>query len=225
MGVALVVFDMAGTTVHDGDAVRSCFRAALGAAGLSAAPEAINAVMGLPKPEAIRRLAGPAVPQSQIDAIHTDFVSRMRHYYRTDPAVREVDGATATFALLHSAGIKVALNTGFSRPIVDDLLTRLAWRQGETIDATVTSDEIPRGRPHPDMVLHLMRQLGVTDARRVAKIGDTPSDLQEGTAAGCGWVIGITSGTHTREQLQPVPHTHLIDRLAELPGVLGLAVK
>jgi phosphonatase-like hydrolase len=225
MGVALVVFDMAGTTVHDGDAVRSCFRAALGAAGLTAAPEAIYAVMGLPKPEAIRRLAGPGVPEPQVDAIHTDFVARMRRYYQTDPAVREADGASATFALCHSAGVKVALNTGFSRPIVDDLLARLGWRPGETFDACVTSDEVPRGRPHPDMVLHLMRQLGITDARQVAKIGDTPSDLQEGTAAGCGWVIGITSGAHTREQLQPVPHTHLIDHLAELPGVLGLGVK
>jgi phosphonatase-like hydrolase len=225
MGVELVVFDMAGTTVHDGDAVLSCFRAALAAAGLRAAPEAINAVMGLPKPEAVRKLTGPAMPQQQVDAIHADFVARMKRYYETDPAVREVDGATALFARLRSAGVRVALNTGFSRPIVDVLLARLGWRHGQTIGATVTSDEVPRGRPHPDMILHLMRQLGVTDARSVAKIGDTPSDLQEGSAAGCGWVIGITSGTHTREQLAPVPHTHLIDNLAELAGVLGLPGK
>ena len=44
-----------------------------------------------------------------------------------------------------------------------------------------------RGRPHPDMIHHLMRVLKVEDATRVAKIGDTPSDLHEGTAAGCGF--------------------------------------
>jgi phosphoglycolate phosphatase-like HAD superfamily hydrolase len=102
------------------------------------------------------------------------------------------------------------------------LLARLGWHEGEAIDASVTSDEVPRGRPHPDMILHLMRKLGVADARSVAKIGDTPSDLQEGTAAGCRWVIGITTGAHTRQQLTPIRHTHLIDGLAELPGVLGL---
>jgi phosphonatase-like hydrolase len=220
MRVQLVVFDMAGTTVYDGDAVRSCFRATLGAAGLAAATAAIHAVMGLPKPEAIRRLAGPDAPQSRVDALHEDFVARMKRYYEADPAVREADGATATFARLRAAGVKVALDTGFSRPIVDVLLKRLGWREGQTIDASVTSDEVPRGRPHPDMVLHLMRKLGVADARSVAKVGDTPSDLQQGTAAGCGWVIGVTSGTHTREQLAPVPHTHLIERLLELPAVL-----
>ncbi len=222
MQVQLVVFDMAGTTVHDGDAVRSSFVAALASAGLTAAPEAINAVMGLPKPEAIRRLTGPATSPERINAIHDAFVTRMMHYYKVDPAVREVEGASDTFARVRSAGVRVALNTGFSRPIVDILLQRLGWREGETFDASVTSDESPRGRPHADMILHLMRKLHIADARSVAKIGDTPADLQEGTAAGCSWVIGITSGTHTREQLAAVPHTHLIDTLAELPAVLEL---
>jgi phosphonatase-like hydrolase len=220
MRVKLVVFDMAGTTVHDGDAVGSCFRAALAAAGLSAGPEAINAVMGLPKPEAIRRLTGPSVPQQRVDAIHEDFVARMMTYYETHSAVREVDGASALFARLRAAGVKVGLNTGFSRPIVEVLLNRLAWREGQTFDASVTSDEVPRGRPHPDMILYLMRKLDIADARTVAKVGDTPVDLEEGKAAGCGWNIGITSGTHTRAQLVRSPHTHLIDGLAELVAVL-----
>jgi len=219
----MVVFDMAGTTVYDGDAVRSCFRAALADADLSATPEVINAVMGLPKPEAIRRLAGPGVPPERIDAIHDDFVTRMKRHYESSPNVREAEGASATFARLRAAGVKVALDTGFSRPIVDVLLTRLGWRHGQTIDASVTSDEVLRGRPHPDMILHLMRTLNVGEASSVAKIGDTPVDLQQGSAAGCGWVVGITSGTHTREQLARLPHTHLIDRLAELPGLLGVA--
>jgi phosphonatase-like hydrolase len=222
MRVQLVVFDIAGTTVYDNDAVRSCFRAALADADLSAAPEVISAVMGLPKPEAIRRLAGPGVPPEQIDAIHEDFVARMKRHYQVDPSVREADGATGTFARLHAAGVMVALDTGFSRPIVDVLLARLGWREGDAIDASVCSDEVPRGRPHPDMILHLMRKLGVDGAGSVAKVGDTPVDLQEGTAAGCGWVVGITSGTHAREQLARHPHTHLIVSLTELPKLLGL---
>src|SRR6516162_1189446 len=92
MRVQMVVFDMAGTTVYDGDAVRSCFRAALADADLSATPEVINAVMGLPKPEAIRRLAGPGVPAQRIAAIHEDFVARMKRYYDTNSNVREADG-------------------------------------------------------------------------------------------------------------------------------------
>ena len=75
MSIQLVVFDMAGTTVHDGNAVLNSFRDALAAAGLSATDEAINAVMGLRKPDAVRLLTGPNLPQSQVDAIHNDFVA------------------------------------------------------------------------------------------------------------------------------------------------------
>ena len=39
----------------------------------------------------------------------------------------------------------MALDTGFSRPIVDAILARLDWTAGLLLDATVTSDEVPRG--------------------------------------------------------------------------------
>ena len=51
--IRLVVFDIAGTTVHDGDAVNVTFADALCAAGLERSRDEINAVMGLAKPRAI----------------------------------------------------------------------------------------------------------------------------------------------------------------------------
>jgi phosphonatase-like hydrolase len=225
--VELVVFDLAGTTVDDGDAVNASFRAALAARGIDADPGVVNAVMGLPKPEAIRilleevgRPRGVVPAADTIGAIHEDFTSRMRHFYAVDPAVREIPGAAAAFATLRRAGVKVALNTGFFRPVAAALLTRLGWHTPAVVDADVTSDEVPRGRPHPDMIRHLMARLGVRDARRVAKVGDTKADLEEGTNAGCGLVIGVTTGSFTREQLRACPHTHLLNSVAEVPALL-----
>jgi phosphonatase-like hydrolase len=225
--IELVVFDLAGTTVYDGDAVNASLRAALAARGVEVDPAAVNAVMGLPKPEAIRilleqagRARGVAASAEDVDAIHEDFTSRMRHYYATDPAVREVPGAGAAFAALRRGGIKVALNTGFFRPVAGVLLTRLGWTSPGVIDADVTSDEVPRGRPHPDMIRHLMKRLGVADARRVAKVGDTKADLEEGANAGCGLVIGVTTGSYSREQLLACPHSHIVGTVAEVPALL-----
>jgi phosphonatase-like hydrolase len=228
MAIELVVFDMAGTTVRDPGAVNACLREALAAAGLTVDRPTVDAIMGLPKPVAIRQLieasALAATLGSQVDAVYRDFVARMRHYYETDPEVGEVPGAGATFAALRRAGVKVALNTGFSRDITTVLLDRLGWGGDPLIvDATVTSDEVPRGRPHPDMIWKLMERLGVRDAARVAKVGDAPADLEEGTNAGCALVIGVTGGTHSRAQLQAYPHTHLIDSLAELPPLFVAA--
>src|SRR5262249_36291958 len=118
------------------------------------------------------------------------------------------------------AGIKVALNTGFSRAVAEVLLARLGWHSPGVIDADVASDEVPRGRPHPDMIRHLMGRLGIRDARKVAKVGDTGVDLEEGANAGCGLVIGVTSGSFTGEQLRSFPHSHVLASVVEVPGVL-----
>jgi phosphonatase-like hydrolase len=225
--IELVVFDMAGTTVYDGDAVNASFCATLAAWGIEADAAAVNTVMGLPKPEAIRillehfgRPRGVIPSVETINAIHQDFTSRMRNYYATDPAVREVPGAAAAFAALRRAGIRVALNTGFFRPIAEVLLTRLGWRAPAVIDADVTSDEVPHGRPHPDMIRQLMKRLGIQDPRRVAKVGDTKADLEEGTNAGCSLVVGVTTGSFSREQLQACPHTHILESVAEVLALL-----
>jgi phosphonatase-like hydrolase len=224
--VQLVVFDMAGTTVNDDDSVNRCIRDALGAVGLVVTPAAVNAVMGLPKPEAlavlVRRHGRDAALIDRLDAIHRDFVARSIAFYQDDLSVHEVAGAAQVFQELKWAGVHIALNTGFNRPITRVILDRLGWSQSSLIDATICSDEVPRGRPHPDMIRELMRRLNVADPRAVAKIGDTPADLEEGSNAGCGLIIGVTRGTHTREKLAPYPHTHLVGTVADVPALLGL---
>jgi phosphonatase-like hydrolase len=226
---ALVVFDLAGTTVNDPGGVVQCVADALAAAGLEVELAAVNRLMGLPKPEAIRTLieASPDAAlrgrlAGRVPEIHAEFQRRMVRFYGSDPSVHEIPGATKTFAVLRGAGVRVALDTGFDRPIARVLFERLGWERDGLVDATITSDEVERGRPHPDMILRLMERLGVSETRRVAKVGDTPADLEEGMSAGCGWVVGVCEGSHSRAELAPHPHTHLIGSVAELPALFGL---
>lgn len=218
MNIELVVFDLAGTTVYDDNSVVKCLDGALRAAGYDVPFAELNGRMGIPKPLAIREVALGA-SAAEVKEIHADFQRRMIDFYRTTPDVREIPGTTATFCWLREQGIKVAIDTGFDRPTTTVLLERLPW--DGLLDASVTSDEVPQGRPYPDMVLALMSQLEIDDPARVAKVGDTPSDLKEGTSAGCGMVVGVWAGTHTQEQLAGYPHTHLIESVADLPGLLG----
>jgi phosphonatase-like hydrolase len=220
--IELVVFDMAGTTVHDGDAVNVCFRAALAGVGVFPELDAVNAVMGIHKPEAVRRLlsaSGRTFSEREADAVHADFVERMVRYYETDPAVREIPGAGQVFADLRRAGLKIALNTGFGRTIVDVILRRLDWIKA--VDAVIASDEAPHGRPHPDMIRLLMFQLDVNQPRRVAKVGDTPVDIEEGINAGCGLIVGVTTGSFTRQQLEAYPQARIVESVIDVPALLG----
>jgi phosphonatase-like hydrolase len=229
MEIALIVFDMAGTTVHDDDAVNACLKAALMAAGVRASRDNINAVMGMPKPLAIQTLLtdcrGQAAASARVvEAIHDDFMGRMLWHYRSHPAVRECDGATEIFAWCQRRGIRTALDTGFNRAIADAIITRLGWNE-RLLNATVASDEVARGRPHPDMILRAMAATGVDDPARVMKVGDTPVDMLQGHAAGCGAVVAVTSGSHTAAELLPHRPTHLISALRELRMLIAPSVE
>jgi phosphonatase-like hydrolase len=227
MHIRLTVFDVAGTTVLDDDAVIEEVQSALAAGSVRVLRPSIKAVMGMPKPAAIRHLlcahatfAAPEIDH-RADEIHSTFMQRVIERYRSDPMIRPVPEAADVFSRLRAAGIRVALDTGFNRAVLDVLLARLGWDRS-VVDVTVASDEVEQGRPHPHMIHRAMQLTGVADPLQVAKIGDTPADIEEGLGAGCGLVIGVTYGTHSRVEFErfDVP---LIDRLTDLLPLVGAA--
>ncbi len=227
--VELVVFDLAGTTVKDNNDVQRALQKALAYFDVYASSDQVNAVMGIPKPLAIRTLMQnntdlDKISDDLIREVHQVFVHQMIHFYEKDPAVSEKVGVTTTFRKLKERKLKIAIDTGFDRRITNSILQRLGWIDSNLIDASVASDEVPRGRPFPDMIYRAMELTHVKDCRRVAKVGDTASDLEEGTAAGCGWVIGVTTGAFTKDELQKKKHTHLIENVHEVLDIFELKV-
>jgi phosphonatase-like hydrolase len=223
--IELVVFDMAGTTVKDNHDVSRALMMAFEQVGIPLTLADTNPVMGYPKPEAVRilleRRDPSAATPAQITKVHQLYLQAMLDFYQRDPDVGEKAGASELFAALHERGIKVALDTGFDRVTANVLLQRLGWLDRGLIDTSVTSDEVTCGRPEPDMIYEAMRRTGVRDIKQVAKVGDTPSDLQQGSQAGCAYVIGITTGSHTASELLHYPHTHLVGSLADIIEILA----
>jgi phosphonatase-like hydrolase len=225
----LVVFDLAGTTIKDNDNVHAAFQQAFREEGIDVSREEANKVMGYPKPHAIEQLLKEKsvdpirITHAYINKIHRRFLQEMLNFYRNDPNVEEKAGVSETFRALRQHNIKVAIDTGFSRDITDAIFERVGWLRDGLLDASISSDEVPNGRPHPDMIYRLMKMTGVQDVRAVVKVGDTASDMQQGTAAGCQYVIGVTTGAYSREDLAKEPHSHLIEQLPEVLDILGLA--
>jgi phosphonatase-like hydrolase len=210
---ALVIFDMAGTTVEDRGQVPTAFAAALADAGISLTPDQITRVRGASKREAIRQLLPPG-DESRVEDVYAGFRDKLAAQYRTVGA-RAIGGAADIFRRLKDRGCKVALTTGFDRDTTLLLLSSLGWTR-TIIDAVVCGDDVPNGRPAPDLILMAMKMTGVTDAATVANIGDTALDLEAAARAGVKWNIGVLSGAHTRETLERAPHTHIIDSIADL---------
>ena len=69
------------------------------------------------------------------------------------------------------------------------------------------------------MIVLAMRRCGVTDADRLAVVGDTRLDLEAARNAGARWRIGVLTGAHDRVTLASAPHTHLLDSVRDLPSL------
>jgi phosphonatase-like hydrolase len=224
--VQLVVFDIAGTTVLDGGNVAIAFAQAMKEHGYTIAKEEVNPLMGYKKPVAIRMLLEKYEPnaakidETLIHAIHDRFVDLMIHYYQTGQGVEPLPGVDKVFSYLKDRGVKIGLDTGFSRDIAQAIIDRLGWEKEGKINYVVASDEVPSGRPAPFMIQKMMDEAGISDPRQVVKIGDTEVDINEGLNAGCLFSIGVTTGAFTREELRKYHPTHIIDHMEELIPIL-----
>jgi phosphonatase-like hydrolase len=232
--IKLVMFDMAGTTVRDNDEVLLCFATACKQESLIVEDKRLNALMGVSKLEVFqilwREVLGKEISQPTIETKAQQsflaFRKILEDYYRSQPVVA-TDGALEVFEWLRQRDIKVALNTGFYRIVTNIILNKLGWLAGldahyvggtgTIIDFSISSDEVPLGRPEPFMIQKAMEVFGLTDPKQVVKIGDTPVDLAEGRNAGCAATLAVVNGTHTRAELEVLDHDGLLGSIRELP--------
>jgi phosphonatase-like hydrolase len=220
--IQLVVFDIAGTTVQDKGDVADAFMNAFRDFEIEVPLDDVKKVMGFRKVDAIAILLEKFAPEKKddellIDRIHTRFTDLMIAFYRDDEGLRPFPNAEKIFGALKKKGIKIALNTGFTRPIADTILHRLRWDDRlKDIDRVICSDEVPQGRPYPDMIKALAQELHIASTAEVAKVGDTEVDVEEGRNAGCGLVVSVTTGAYTRAQLEKYGPDAIIDDLQEL---------
>jgi len=225
MTYKLGVFDIAGTTVADDNAVAIAFCNAFEIHGIKIRNDEIKPLMGYKKTlaiESVLRKNDLQYDTETVEAIHEDFVGAMIDHYANDASVKAMEGAEDVFMELKHHGISITLNTGFPRIIADTIVKRLGWDRTGMVNDYIASDEVVKGRPFPYMIQALMQRNAITDSSTVFKIGDTEVDINEGRNAGCGLVIGVTTGAFTRHQLAEYHPDHIIESLYSLPEILGL---
>jgi phosphonatase-like hydrolase len=223
MAIELVIFDIAGTTVSDENNVATAFQKAFALNDISIDREMVNPLMGYHKPQAIQ-MALEQVNQEfdadLIEEIHSDFEAEMIDFYEKDPSVKPIPGAEEIFEWLKKKNVKIALNTGFSAIIAEVIISRLQWEDKGLIDEYIGSDEVEKGRPYTYMINELMKRCKVSNPQAVAKVGDTPVDIEEGKNAGCRYVVAVTTGASSPPELLVCNPTHIIDHLSQLKTIL-----
>jgi phosphonatase-like hydrolase len=215
--IDLFLFDLAGTTVRDDGLVLGTFRSVTEEADLQVEDDWLQARMGYGKERVFHDLLeSRELPVSNAGLLARRFETVLAETLVGHTA-EPLPGAIESIEALERAGIKVGFTTGFSRPTANLLLEQIGWHR----KLSVTSDEVPSGRPAPDMIRRAMSLSGVDDPGRVGVAGDTPADLLAGVAADCRFVVGVGHGTHSLRDLEDHPHTHLLPDLTRLMVALA----
>lgn len=211
-----IIFDFDGTLADTAAGILATEREMLRRMGL---PEPAQAQMcsaiGLPLPESLRR--GCNIPTERVDE-----AVRLYRALFFDYAPQHIiifDGVKETLAAFRDKGLRLAIATSRSSNSLDVILA--THGMVDFFPERVTADQGIKAKPAPDMVLHLLRKMGIRPEETLV-VGDTTFDLEMGKGAGC-LTAGVSYGNHSREQLSTVQPDWIVDRFDELISIAGIA--
>jgi HAD superfamily hydrolase (TIGR01509 family) len=110
--------------------------------------------------------------------INAEVVDRLLARYREQLPL--IDGATDAVQRL-AGRFRLGVASSSNRPIIDAVLDAAAI--AELFDATVSSEEVARGKPAPDVYLETASRLSV-EPRRCAAVEDSGNGIRAAQAAG-----------------------------------------
>ncbi|UGQ13423.1 HAD-IA family hydrolase [Yinghuangia sp. ASG 101] len=189
-----VVFDLDGVIVDSFGVMRQAFLAAYAeVVGDGPAPfEEYSRHLGRYFPDIMRIMGLP--PE-----LEGPFV---RESYRLAHQVTVFDGVPDLLAELTGRGLRLAVATGKSGPRARTLLEQLGLLG--YFDHVLGSDEVPRAKPAPDIVLRALELLGVA-RERAMMVGDAVTDLTSARGAGVTAVAALWGETDEAALLAEAP--------------------
>ncbi len=171
--------------------------------------EVQRAMMGMSAPEWSRYLHEEAGVPEEPEQINRDVVERMLEAYRRELPL--LPGAVETVRRV-AAKFPLALASSSNRAIFEEAL-RLAGL-ADCFHATVSSEEVERGKPAPDVYLEAARRLGVAP-ERCAAVEDSHAGIRSAKAAGMR-VLAIPNASYPPDEGALELADLVLDSLEEL---------
>lgn len=208
--IAAVVFDLDGVLIDSEEVWNEARRELTEQSGGTWKPEATRAMMGMSSLEWSRymheELGVPLAPERISAAV----VARVEEHYRRElPLIPGARDAVIRLADRWPLGLASSAN-----PPIIELVLREAGLAA-CFRATVSSEEVPRGKPAPDVYLEAARRLSV-EPGACAAVEDSTNGLRAAAAAGMAVVAIPNAG------FPPDPDAlGLADAVLESIGELG----
>jgi HAD superfamily hydrolase (TIGR01509 family) len=177
--IAAVVFDMDGVLVDSEERWDRARRELVAETGGTWRDDATHAMMGMSSPEwsaYVRDELGVPLPAPEIN---TRVVEHLLAGY--EAGLPLIPGAVEAVRRVAALGRPLGLASSSNREVIDVVLERAGL--AALFSATVSSEEVARGKPSPDVYLEALRRLGVAPEAATA-VEDSSNGLRAAAAAG-----------------------------------------
>jgi HAD superfamily hydrolase (TIGR01509 family) len=207
--VAAVVFDLDGVLVDSEQVWDEARQEVVAGHGGRWQDSATTDMLGMSSPEWSRYVVDELHVDLTAEEVNAQVLEAMLARYRDELPL--LPGAREAVVRMADA-FPIALATSSNREVIDLVLDGMGVT--ERFGATVSSEEVARGKPAPDVYLEAARRLGV-DPRAAAAIEDSSNGLRSAHAAGMR-VIAIPN-----PHFPPAPDALALAALT-LPGLPAL---
>lgn len=204
-----LVFDFDGTLVDTIDLIVASYRAAWTAVARPVPPVAeIRRRIGLPLDEVLVEFGDGA----GVDAMRS--VYRERFLAGLETETRVYGGVPGMLEGLRARDLRLGIATSRKMPSLRRLLA--VHGLATHFAALASRGCVQRGKPHPEMLWHVLRELE-TAPERTLLVGDTDHDVAMGRAAGVD-TCAVTWGAQDEATLRAAEPTYLARSVDEVAG-------
>jgi HAD superfamily hydrolase (TIGR01509 family) len=187
--IRAVVFDLDGVIIDSEEVWEEVRRGYVAEFGRQFLPDSQDRMMGMSTPEWSRHLADEVGVPRTGEQVAADVLGRMAERYRADLPL--IAGAVAAVRRL-GGSFTLALASSSARILIDQVLATAGLTDAFVV--TLSTEEVPRGKPAPDVYLAATEKLGLTP-EVCAAVEDSSNGLRSAAAAGLA-VIAVPHGVY-----------------------------
>jgi beta-phosphoglucomutase-like phosphatase (HAD superfamily) len=187
--IRAVVFDLDGVIIDSEEVWEEVRRGYVAEFGREFLPDSQDRMMGMSTGEWSRHLAEEVGVPRDPEQVAADVLGRMAERYRSDLPL--ISGSVESVRRIGER-FTLALASSSARVLIDQVLTTAGLT--DAFQVTLSTEEVPRGKPYPDVYLTAADKLGLTPAV-CAAVEDSSNGLRSAGRAGLA-VVAVPHGVY-----------------------------